>query len=156
MNKYSQPQNIQKQQFNQHTFSKASLFDDCTKIWFASAVFVSLWASILLLFVSLLLLQYKPLSFRLLWLFDNDDRIEGEQPITMSPLILRVFVCLVVMIYFNASSNFQQRFNLMKISTTSSCHHVINIFIIFCRIKNCELCLKTFSHIFLTRISLWT
>lgn len=69
------------------TFSRASFVEDWIKIWLARAVdvFVSLWASILLLLLSLLLLlQYKPLSFLLL-LFDNDDNIDGEQPITIAP-----------------------------------------------------------------------
>jgi hypothetical protein len=73
------------------TFSRASFVVDWTSIWFARAVdvFVSLWASILLLILSLLLLlQYNPLSFLLLLLFDNDDKIDGEQPITIAPLIL--------------------------------------------------------------------
>lgn len=75
------------------TFSRASFAEDWTSIWLARAVdvFVSLWASILLLRLSLLLLlQYNPLSFLLL-LFDNDDKIDGEQPITIAPLILYVF-----------------------------------------------------------------
>ena len=63
---------------------------DWTRIWFANALDVveSSWISILLLLcVSLLLLQYKPLSFRLL-LLDNDERIEGEQPIPKAPSTL--------------------------------------------------------------------
>lgn len=69
------------------TLSRASFVEDWIKIWLARAVdvFVSLWASILLLLLSLLLLlQYNPLSFLLL-LFDNDDNIDGEQPITIAP-----------------------------------------------------------------------
>jgi hypothetical protein len=43
---------------------------------------VSLLESILMLLLSLL--QFNPLSFLLLLLlFDNDDKIEGEQPITI-------------------------------------------------------------------------
>ena len=71
------------------TFSIESLpAADCTRIWFANAVdvFESQWMSILLLlFVSLPLVQYIPLSLRLLLFLDNDERIEGEQPIPKAP-----------------------------------------------------------------------